>query len=98
MTHLLRGATSAATGSPISNRGGARTFQAVVTGSGALTATVEVEVSNNGTHFLPLGTIGMTGTNAATDGFAADAPWLFLRARVTAISGTGASIDVIAGS
>ncbi len=98
MTHLIRDAASTTTGGALSNSGGARTFQAVITGSGAVSATVEVEVSNNGIHFLSLGTIEMTGTDAATDGFAADAPWLFLRARVTAISGTGASVDVIAGA
>tara|TARA_R110002126_G_scaffold141146_5_gene286057 strand:+ start:1615 stop:1977 length:363 start_codon:yes stop_codon:yes gene_type:complete len=75
------------------------TFQASVTGTGAVTATVVMQVSNEeatylGTtsNWITLGTITLSGTTTATDGFTTDAPWRYVRAGVTAISGTGATV------
>lgn len=75
------------------------TFQAIVAGTGAVTATVVFDCSNNGTNWCStaLGTISLSGTTSATDGFTTDAPWKYVRARVTAISGTGASVTVLRG-
>lgn len=80
------------------------TFQAIVTGTGAVGATVVIECSNEeatgqGTkaNWLTLGTITLTGTTTATDGFTSTAPWRFVRARVSAVSGTGAIVEVIMG-
>jgi hypothetical protein len=71
-------------------------IQAVVTGSGTVTATIVIEVSNDGVNPVatPLGTITINGTAPQSDGFTTDAPWKFIRARVTAISGTSASVAV----
>lgn len=81
------------------NGNGMSTFQAVVTGTGAVTATVLLEVSNDGTNAISpgMGTIGLSGTTTASDGFAVLAPWAFVRANVTAISGTGAAVTVTEG-
>ena len=98
MTYLIKAKTTTGAGQAILNNGPARTFQAVVTGAGAVSATVAVEVSNNGAHFITLSTLTLSGTNVGTDGFASDAPWKYMRANVTAISGTGAAVDVIMGS
>ena len=76
------------------------TFQATVTGTGAVTATVDIEVSNDGTNWLDTvaGTITLSGTTTHSDGFTTtSAPWKYVRANVTAISGTGASVDVVMG-
>ncbi len=75
------------------------TFQATVTGTGAVTATVEIEVSNDGTNWCDTaaGTISLSGTTTHTDGFTTTSPWKYVRANVTAISGTGASVDVVMG-
>lgn len=63
-------------------------------GSGA--SVITIEVSNNGTSWQTAGTITLTlGTTQTSDGFAIDAPWFFIRANVTSISGTGASVSVI---
>ena len=72
-------------------------FQATVTGTGAVTATVEIEVSNDGVNVVDtvMGTITLSGTTSHSDGFTSEAPWKYVRANVTAISGTGASVDVI---
>jgi len=51
-------------------------------------ATVEFEVSNDGTNAVAtlLGTVTLAG--AGSDGFTTDAPWKYIRAKVTANSGT----------
>lgn len=82
---------------PISTTQG-RVFQAVVVGTGAQTATIVIEVSLDGTNVVTLGTITLSGTTTATDGFATTAVWPFVRARVSAVSGTGATIQVYAGA
>jgi hypothetical protein len=76
------------------------TFQAVVTGTGTVTATVTIEYSNDGVNVLTTvgGTITLTGTTTASDGFtSSNAPWKYVRANVTAISGTGATVQVYMG-
>ena len=75
---------------------GEKTYQATVTGTGAVTATVLIQASNNPTNlgWVTLGTITLSGTTTDTDGFATQAGWGYCRANVTAISGTSASVDV----
>ena len=76
-----------------------RTFQASgTTSSGSGAATILIEVSNDETNWLTLGTITLTlGTSSTTDGFTSDAPWAFVRARVSAISGTDAAVTAYIG-
>lgn len=76
------------------------TFQATVTGTGAVTATVTIEFSNDGVNVLATvgGTITLSGTTTSSDGFTTtSAPWKYARANVTAISGTGATMQVYMG-
>ncbi len=84
-----------ATQGPFINRNS--TFQATVKGSGSVSATVIIEVSNDRENFMTLGTITLSGTGAASDGFVSAAPWAFFRAKTTAISGTNAVVTVFAG-
>lgn len=79
-------------------------FQGIVTGTGAVTATVLVQASNEqatweGTksNWITVGTITLSGTTTATDGLTTIAPWKYIRASVTAISGTGATVEVFMG-
>ena len=71
-------------------------FQAVgKTSASTGAATVVIEVSNDGTNYITLGTITLVlGTSATSDGFACSNTWEYYRANVTAISGTGASVTV----
>lgn len=73
-------------------------FHAIVEGTGAVTATVDIEVSNDGINACntAAGTITLSGTTIDSDGLTTDAPWRFFRANVTAISGTSAAVTVIA--
>ena len=77
------------------------TFQAWVTGTGAVTATVTIECSNDDTLqnwcTTVLGTITLSGATSSSDGFTTTAPWKYVRAKVTAISGTGAAVVVLMG-
>ena len=80
------------------------THQAIVTGTGAVTATVQILATNDETtyqgltsNWVLLGTITLTGTTSASDGFASQAPWCWVAANVTAISGTGAAVKVLMG-
>lgn len=76
---------------------GMKTFHATLAGTGAITATVLVEVSNDNSNWVTLGTISLTGTTATSDGFASEAPWLYYRGNVSAITGTGATLNLLCG-
>lgn len=95
---LMDGQTTTGAGASLQNHGATRSFQAVLTGTGAVTATVVIEVSNDGDNFLTLDTLDLTGTDLATDGTTLGATWLYLRANVTAITGTGAAVSVFMGA
>lgn len=100
---LLDAVTGTGAGSkvPIVKKGDASaTFQATANGtSGSFSATVDVEVSNNETDWMTMGTISLSGTatTANSDGFASSASWLFARGNVTAISGIGANVTLVMG-
>lgn len=75
------------------------TFQATVSGTGAVSATVQIEVSNDGIGWLidSTATLVLSGTTVASKGFTSSAAWQFVRANITAISGTGAKVTVSVG-
>ena len=76
------------------------TFQATVNGtSGTVTATIDIEVSNNEEDWISMATISLSASApvADSDGFASNASWAFVRANLTAITGTGASVTVVMG-
>ena len=73
-----------------------RAWTAFVKGTGLVSATFVFECSAvedvwNGT---PMATITLSGTNEAADGFTMDAPWPFVKVRLTAIAGTNAKAGV----
>jgi hypothetical protein len=75
-------------------------FQATVVGTGAVTATVDIEVSNDGVYVVDTvaGTITLSGTTSHSDGFITqNSPWKYVRANVTAVSGTDATVNVTMG-
>lgn len=67
--------------------------------SGAYSATVKIQVSNDNTNWIDMGTISLSGTGptADTDGLTSNTSWKYVRANVTAISGTGANVTVVMG-
>lgn len=76
-----------------------RTFQLYgTTSAGAGAAEVDIEVSNDNTNFIVLGTITLVlATTASSDGFAIDAPWQYVRGNVKSISGTNATVTLTMG-
>ena len=99
---MLDGAIATGAGTNVFNMstGGSRTFQADgTTSSGSGSATIKVQVSNDNSNWIDLGTVTLSlSTTSATDGFTSDAPWAFVRGNVTAISGTGASVNLYMGT
>ena len=92
---ILAGRTTTGAGSAVPMSGAKHTFQGTVTGTVSVSATVLVDVSNDIVTSLTMCTLTLSGTTSATDGFASDSPWEFVRANVTAISGTGAAVTVV---
>jgi hypothetical protein len=97
MKSLLNAVTAPVTGNSVNPATANRTFQATVAGTGAVGATVIIECSNDDGNYLTLGTITLSGTTSASDGFVSVANWMCVRARLTAISGTGAAVSVAMG-
>lgn len=92
-----------AASSPIYKESPYAAFQAIVTGTGTVTGTVLIQVTNetntfNGinSNWITMGTITLTGTTTGTDGFTTICPWRYVRANVTAISAASV-IEVIMG-
>lgn len=75
-----------------------RTYQAVVAGTGAVTATVAVYVSNDNSHWETLYTFSLSGTTSDSASQVAQHRWAFTKASVTAISGTGAVASCFVGA
>ena len=101
-THNLLGAgvTTTGAGSWLYKDSPNATFQGTVVGTGAVTATITIEVSNDALYTVSTvaGTITLSGTTSHSDGFVtSNAPWKYVRANVTAISGTGATVTVTMG-
>lgn len=74
-----------------------RTHQGSVVGTGAVSATIIFEGSNDALNWVPINTFTLTGTGSATDGFVSNAAWKHTRARLTAISGTNAAASAQIG-
>lgn len=95
---LLNGVLVTGAGAALQTSARQRTFQGKVVGTGAVTATIKVEVSLDGVNFIVIGTITLSGTTEAFDGFATEAPWEYVRGNVTAITGTSAAATLLMGS
>lgn len=77
-----------------------RSFQITgFTSAGAGAASVDIEVSNDGSNFFQLGNMALTlGTSVTTCGFTSEAPYRYVRANVQSISGTDAEVTVSMGN
>lgn len=97
---LLVTTSGSATGIGHTPPGDELTILASLVGTGAVTCTVVIEVTNDvsvTTSWLTMGTITLSGTTTAQDGFATQTKWAAIRARTSAISGTGATLTVTMG-
>ena len=96
---LLDAVTSPTVSGAKAPRAAKRTFQATgATSAGAGAATVNVQASNDGVNWILIATISLVlSTTSATDGLASDAPWRYVRADLSALSGTDATVTVTMG-
>jgi hypothetical protein len=92
---LLSNANAQTVGDVIRIPAGYRTIQAVTTGAGAVSATVEFYGSNTGnvSDGILLATSVLSGTNSDTTGAVITAEYDVMWAKLTAISGTGAVVS-----
>jgi hypothetical protein len=101
LTPPVTGATTAVAQATAYKDSPFATFQAYgTTTAGGGTVTVLIQGSNIDLDaaFITIGTITLTlGTTVTSDGFVTSAPWKYVRANVSAISGTGASVNVLMG-
>lgn len=98
-TALLSAAITVAAGTAKGGVASRKTYQANgTTTNGAGAATIQVQGSNDGTSWDTIGTISLTlSTTNASDSFSSDDRYAVVRGNVTAISGTGASVNLTMG-
>lgn len=104
VVYIMNGQTTTGAGSIVTIHPEHRSFQATVTGTGAVTATVIIQVCNHGCDnednwidatLSPH--IDLSGTTTASDGFTMIAKWAYSRGYVEAISGTDAAVTITMG-
>ena len=76
---------------------GKKTWQATLTGTGVIAATVEIRASNDGANPHIVAQLLLNGTDSTTLTAVTDEPWGYWDVNVTAISGTGATLTVTCG-
>jgi hypothetical protein len=98
LAKMLEGVSAVSTGDAHGpQQGKMKSYQAVVYGTGAVTATVIIQVSNNNVDWEDMITFTLSGVTRDSDGASTEAPWLYVRGKVTAITGTNAKVDVLVG-
>lgn len=94
--NILTNATATGAGSSHPVWSVKKTFQ----GTGSVSAStgsvdVDIEVSNDNVNFIVMGSVSLSlTTTPSTDGFTTDSPWKYVRANVTAITGTDATVTI----
>jgi hypothetical protein len=96
---LLAAATTTGAGTAWQGPSGEKTYQASgTTSAGAGAATILIQGSNDGSNWDLIGTHSLTlATTTSSDSFLSNDRYKFVRANVTAISGTGAVVSETMG-
>lgn len=66
--------------------------QSSLVGTGALTATINIDYSNDLIGWLPGPQIVLSGTTLVTDAFHSAEKWIYCKATLVSITGTGAKL------
>ena len=101
-TFLLNAVAATGQDSTYQIKFGKKVIHACVTGTGAVAAVVDIygtcyAGSTDIRKAVKLGTVSPNGTNVGVDSIAFDAPWPWIFANCTSISGTDATLDVMLG-
>ena len=93
--YTLLTATGTATGTELTTgNNDQRTFQAVCTGTGAVTATVTIEGSLDKSNWVTITTLSLSGTAPQTASYEHTSAWTYIRAKSASVTGTGATVNV----
>ena len=90
---MLNAVTTTTTGDSVAVRRNVKSYQATLSDSVSPTATVVVEVSNDKVAWITLATLTLSGA-LDTDGTTTSTAWVHTRGRVTAITGTLATVTL----
>ena len=82
---------------PVQLWGGKNSFQVNLTGSGTVSVTATLEVSNDGATWIAATALSLSGTNADSDGVTLDAAWVYARITLASITGTSATVTAFMG-
>ena len=74
--------------------GAFNSVQMVIAGTGVVSVTATVQVSNNGTNWIDATTILLSGTTTDTDGATLASGWKYMRVTLSSIAGTSATVTV----
>jgi hypothetical protein len=95
--NMVVNATAPAASDPVNDIGNGYwpSFHASLAGTGALTATIDIQARNvaDGT-WATIGTISLSGTGSVGGKYEAVSRYMQYRANVTALTGTGATLNV----
>lgn len=95
-TTLLAAADTTGAGAAAVPNSSLLTFQATLSDTTTPAATIDIEFSNNGVQYVAGVTIGLSGA-LDTEIVQVEAGYKYVRANVTAISGTDATATVVMG-
>jgi hypothetical protein len=70
-----------------------------LTGTGSLTATVSIDVSHDGVNWITpgAGTFTLSGSTSVQEGTVINVPFAYIKANLSALTGTGATVSVYVG-
>lgn len=74
-----------------------KSFQAVATATGAVSANVSILVSNDNTNYIEVAILSLSGTNTAVDYVSMQSAFKYTKAVVSNLTGAGAACVVTVG-
>jgi len=91
---LLQGVTSVSVGTAYGcEQITTASIQASITGTGVLSSTVLIQISNDNIGWVTMATLGLSDTTPS-EAFINNLPFSYIRASVSSISGTNATVSV----
>lgn len=95
--YLLKDVTTVSVGETfmVSHLRPQKTYQMWIEGTGVVSATVQLDCSNDGVHWMQFGGITLNATGSDIDGVPNSDNWAMVRAQVTAIAGTNAKVSCV---
>jgi hypothetical protein len=74
--------------------GAYNSVQVVLTGSGTVSVTATVQVSNDRSNWIDATALSLSGTGGDTDGATLASGWMWMRVTLSSITGTSATASV----